>query len=209
MAELTISNEGHKVLIDDEDISKIAGYRWYPFNVGAKTYVGGYGPDGKFTLMHRLLRPAADGHNVRFNNSNPLDCRKQNLNPTRAKSKRAVFFRDNRNSAFKGVSYHISTNKYIARAYCQGRQIWLGSFKDEFDAAAVVERYQNPKLSFDDINARAYQVFLTNDLGSSEQNWLEAEKQLKVEARQQLVKLRGNNATKRKYEIRDILKRCA
>ena len=146
MVEVALTNGG-AALVDDTDFPQVQAYQWYGLKIGDKTYVTAY-VDGKSTLLQRFLVPTASGHNIRFKNGNTLDCRRENLEPTRHRSSRTNFKRTNqRTSKYEGVSYHKGTGKYISRTYREGKQIWLGSYDTEVEAFAINRAYHEPPFT--------------------------------------------------------------
>lgn len=89
--------------------------------------------------LSRLLLQAPKGMNVDHINGNPLDNRKANLrfassqqnNRNRAKTSRP------KSSQYKGVSR--DRNRWTAVIYSNYRQIYLGSFVNEVDAARAYD----------------------------------------------------------------------
>jgi hypothetical protein len=74
MATLELPS-GHKVLIDDCDQSRVAGYRW-------RLEVSGYvvaSDRGHTVLLHRLIMGAPPGLHVHHDNEDTLDNRRENL----------------------------------------------------------------------------------------------------------------------------------
>jgi hypothetical protein len=182
---------GKVALVDNEDAPSLLQYRWYAMQSKptGRWYAVAY-IDGKLTLMQRVISPAADGHNVKFINGDSLDLRRENLRPTRRRSRRTTFSRSGPTTGRRGVSYHRGTQKYIARVYENGEQIWLGSFPTEQEAAQAHQEYVNPTIPQDQVAERAYQLYVERAYsdGNPNADWIAAEEQLRQERRRELVK---------------------
>ena len=182
---------GKVALVDNDVAPALLQHRWYAMQSKptGRWYAAAY-IDGRLTLMQRVIAPAAEGHNVTFINGDSLDLRKENLRPTRRKSSRTTFSRSGPTTGRRGVSFHKGRQKYIARVYEGGEQIWLGSFPTEQEAIAAYEQYQNPPVDANEVARLAYERYVArsyND-GNPTQDWLDAEAELKSKRRRQLVK---------------------
>ena len=101
--EIKLSN-GKYTIIDDEDYSLIAEYRWH-FDKG---YAKAHKKDNKrrWILMHRLIMNPPNDKFIDHINRNKLDNRKRNLrlcNPSQNGSNMKI--PKSNKSGFKGVSY--------------------------------------------------------------------------------------------------------
>lgn len=135
MAEVRLKT-GETVLLDDEDLPKVAHIKWYRHSQG---YATGYVPasfygakDWKLVLMHQLILPGC--LKVDHDNGNRLDNRKQNLRPAnnfQHAQNICIRTTPTKTSRFKGVCWHARTQKWMARTAKQ----YLGVFVDETAAA--------------------------------------------------------------------------
>ena len=152
MATLTLLR-GQTALIDDEDLPKVAGYRWL---LSAKGYVIARVWDGlraNTVWLHRLVAGNPVGLDVDHKDRNDkLDNRKSNLRPAtrRQNTGNRVKQSNGLTSKYKGVSWHSAGQGYW-RAKLSFRDIankprhrHLGLFTDEveaakaYDAAAII-----------------------------------------------------------------------
>lgn len=130
---------GEPVLVDDEDLPKVARIKWYRHKQG---YAVGYVPssfrgakDWHLILMHQLISTCPG--NTDHINGNRLDNRKFNLRPANNhQNARNIRTRTTpgKTSRFKGVCWHVqkySDPKWMVRVASQ----YVGSFTDELEAA--------------------------------------------------------------------------
>lgn len=90
--------------------------------------------------MHRQVVDVPDGMVVDHINRDSLDNRKANLRPaTRAQNVWNSTKRKGGTSRYKGVSFKKHNAKWIARIYTKGREIHLGCFENETDAAKAYD----------------------------------------------------------------------
>jgi len=137
--------QGKFALIDDEDYDLVISYSWHTqkdinnfYAVTTTTRV-----QGKRTTiyMHRLIMNARSGLQVDHINHNGLDNRRENLRLcTRTENcrNRRKYIRGS--SIYKGVSWYTHYKKWRARIECEGKQLHLGWFSDEVEAAEVYDK---------------------------------------------------------------------
>ena len=124
-------------LIDDEDHPKISGYNWSVSEVGVNSYAASRPKEGT-VYMHRVIIGAQKGQEVDHINGNGLDNRKANLRfCTRSQNNQNQRKRPNLTSKYKGVSRHKNAKKWQVHIKGEHRQIWLGNFDTEQEAACV------------------------------------------------------------------------
>jgi len=137
MKKLPLSGKlgkGKFTMVDDEDAARLEemgvslctnkrGYVFMTFN-------------RKTCYLHRFITNAPKGLVVDHINHNKMDNRKcnlrictqsQNLANQRAKKGGA--------SKYKGVVWHKLSNKWAAQIFCNGSNLYLGTFEKETDAA--------------------------------------------------------------------------
>lgn len=133
MATLTIS--GLEVLVDDADLEVLATRKWWVQDKGGgRRYVVSKGG----VPMHRFVMKAQRGQIVDHKNRNTLDNRRSNLRfCTHAQNQQNRHF-NRGNSLFKGV--WREGNRWRAYIGFEGKQIWLGSFDTEEQAALAHDR---------------------------------------------------------------------
>ena len=133
MATLNIG--GHQVLADDSDLELLASRRWW-VSVMAKGRLVVVSKSG--VTMHRFLMQAKPGQIVDHANRNPLDNRRSNLRFCTHAQNQQNRYCNRGNSLFKGVWKEGS--KWRAYVGFESKQIWLGSFATEEDAARAHDK---------------------------------------------------------------------
>lgn len=131
----------HKVLIDDEDFTRLDGYGWTLWTSKRHygIYVIGYKHkgDNKSIRLHRLIMNAQTGDIVDHINGNPLDNRKENLRITTSliNNQNARKRKDGITSKFKGVHWCKIAKRWKAQIQFKGKKLSLGSYLDEEKAS--------------------------------------------------------------------------
>lgn len=126
-------------IIDDEDYSKIDGFRWRLGNDGyAKAAKYLYTKNGKEfrqeLRMHRLIMGAPMGVEVDHINHDKLDNRRSNLRLCDRKQNKAnTRIVSTNTSGYKGVSLH--RGKWQASIRIDGKLLYLGAYNNIVDAA--------------------------------------------------------------------------
>lgn len=137
---------GKYAIVDAEDYERLMQYKWYA-NKGARTWYAQRnqcipGSNKQISIpMHRFILNAPDDMLVDHINGNGLDNRKANLRlatypqNSRNQSKR----RGKYTSKYKGVC--LMEGKYwYAKIRVNGKQIYLGSYKTEIEAARAYDK---------------------------------------------------------------------
>jgi hypothetical protein len=92
-------------------------------------------------MMHRIIAAADDDTCIDHINGDGLDNRRANLRPaTRAQNAANRRPRAGGSSRFKGVHWSKADNRWVARIHSGGRDITLGRFLGEYDAARAYNR---------------------------------------------------------------------
>jgi hypothetical protein len=130
----------HTVLVDDEDAVKVQAHRWCVMDHGLQMYVfTNIQRDGKRTCLylHHLIMGQKGIDHI---NHNGLDNRRANLRvATQGQNLRNARAKRNGSSPLKGVSRR-SDGRWRARIFISGREVYLGSFTSEKEAAAAYDR---------------------------------------------------------------------
>jgi len=138
IAEIILCNqkcqEVARAIIDTEDIEKVENYKWAfgayhhvttmieKNSVGIQNIIMGFKP-----IKNRII-----DHKDR----NPLNNRKSNFRfCTNAENSRNSSLRKTNKSGFKGVSWRKDRKRWTARIKLNGKQLWVGTFKDKLKAA--------------------------------------------------------------------------
>lgn len=136
-------HHGLFLLVDDADAEAVSQFRWRPA-----------GKRETYYARRRFLEP--DGDSVRERgqfvhtfltgwprvdhiNGNGLDNRRCNLRPATESQNQANRQKTKGTSRYKGVVWDTSRLRWLARIYPQGKQIKLGRFVSEEDAALAYD----------------------------------------------------------------------
>lgn len=139
---------GKVAIVDDEDFEKVDAIKWYALKRRELWHASHKDKKRACIYMHRFIMAAPDGFEVDHVNGDGLDNRKVNLRVcTKRENARHRRSGDKtKTSRFQGVSRH--PNGRWRAAICAGppgpdgaaKQIHIGHFKDENDAARAYDR---------------------------------------------------------------------
>jgi hypothetical protein len=140
-------SQGLFAIIDAEDYKKIAQHKWYAGkkrDTGtwyANCHLKGSGRKNQKRLhMHRYILNAPKGIQVDHKDGNGLNNRKENLRLATARQNRMNQPpRLDGSSRFKGVKFRPTTGRWAARIRNKGKEIWLGHFGTEEEAARAYD----------------------------------------------------------------------
>jgi hypothetical protein len=137
-------DEGKWTILDLEDYYRYAGFKWCIGGNKGKFYaIRGQmisPADSKIVQLHRLIMNAPKGLLVDHQNGDSLNNRRTNLRlATSSQNQLNRRKSKNTSSKFKGVSYRKSTGKWVAYIDVNGKQIWLGQFDTEIEAARAYD----------------------------------------------------------------------
>jgi hypothetical protein len=137
--------QGRYAIVDADDYERLAKYKWqlcrsrHTYYAFRETSARG-GKKTRRILMHREIIDIPEGLVCDHANRKSLDNRKANLRPaTVSQNNCNTRKRGQTTSRYRGVSQHTRSNKWIARINANGRQIYLGVFDDEVDAAKAYD----------------------------------------------------------------------
>ncbi len=138
--------QGQFAIVDNEDFEHLNQYKWYAFrrseaysyyairNVGRK-------PNRHSERMHNRIMNAPDGMEIDHRNHNSLDNRRCNLRIcTRSQNMGNTRGCKHHSSKFKGVSWNKENKNWRAIIGFNYKQINIGSFAIEADAAKAYDR---------------------------------------------------------------------
>jgi hypothetical protein len=119
-----------EIIIDEESFYEIMKYKWHK----RKNYFRGE-VDGKRVGLTNFIMNYYEDDIIDHINNNPLDNRKENLRIVTAHQNSMNCKSRKGSSKYIGVSKR--KNKYVAQIRPNGKQIYLGQFDDEIEAAKV------------------------------------------------------------------------
>lgn len=130
--------------IDPEDAERVLLYKWsFAHGSDGRNYVRGIDRSTKppkQIKMHRYLLDAPEGMQVDHINGDPLDNRRENLRlATPAQNQANRRKRSGGSSVYKGVSWHKKGRAWRATINLDRKQIHLGFFKDQTEAAKAYD----------------------------------------------------------------------
>jgi hypothetical protein len=126
-------------IVDEDDFAKVAEYNW------SKTteFYANATINGKPIRMHQfIIGKAPLGQVIDHINGNKLDNRRENLQfCTKKQNGQNIEKKENTTSQYKGVSWNTSANKWIVGSKMDGKQVRLGTFDDEIEAACTYDTF--------------------------------------------------------------------
>ena len=135
---------GRFALVDDNDYESVFRFRWHVSKgyARASMHMGMIGGKQKRAgmFLHQLIMRPPTGTEVDHRNHNGLDCRRDNMrNCTHARNSMNRSKTKVTGSQFKGVSWDKANAKWKAQIMLDGKQIHLGRFIDETEAARAYD----------------------------------------------------------------------
>ncbi len=135
--------QGKFALVDDEDFERVNQYKWY----ANKSHCVWYARRGKWIKgelkifhMHRFLTDFP-GSGIDHIDGNGLNNQKVNLRlATFIQNRANADGHRNGSSQYKGVSWHKRAGKWCAQIAFKGRHLYIGTFKDEINAAKAYDK---------------------------------------------------------------------
>jgi hypothetical protein len=139
MMEIKLSR-GMVALVDDDDWSALAVFKWYAHRGLHTFYAARYDNSGKLEYMHRRILKAQTGEKVDHVNQNGLDCQRHNIRIcTSSQNHMNKTKRRAGSSKYKGVCWSKCARKWQAQIQCDGKQFHLGLFNDDIIAARTYD----------------------------------------------------------------------
>lgn len=136
--------QGHHAIVDDEDFEEVNQHKWCINKDRSRTIYAARPIKIKMKwilcYMHRQILKAKSGQYVDHRNHDGLDNRKSNIRIcTNAQNNHNRKPQPGYSSPYKGASWDRSTRKWRARIRVQGKELHLGLFVNELDAALVYD----------------------------------------------------------------------
>jgi len=137
--------QGEWTILDVEDYYRFGHLMWTlggdRRNFYAVTSIKNKKGEIQIVRLHRLIRKAPKGRLVDHRNCNGLDNRSENLRiATRSQNVCNRRKRKNTSSRFLGVSYYKAYKNWTAKLQHHGKDMWLGYFKSEIEAARAYDK---------------------------------------------------------------------
>jgi len=133
--------QGKVALVDDEDYHWLAQHKWYARRDG-QTFYSLRKCGGRTILMHRELLHVPDGMEADHIDGDGLNNTKSNLRVATVAQNRhnARKYLVPTSSKYKGASWNKKAGKWRAYIWHSGKQIYLGFFEKEENAARAYNR---------------------------------------------------------------------
>lgn len=144
MKEIKIFNTNIITLVDDEDFEWLNQFKWRILNGPKTSYARTEEKEGKkwFTkLMHKMIMKTPNNMQTDHIDHNGLNNQKNNLRiVTRSQNRMNSLKYNNSSSKFKGVLWHKRDTIWEAYIRKDKKQIYLGRFSNEEDAAVAYNK---------------------------------------------------------------------
>lgn len=133
--------QGYSSIVDTEDYDLLIKHKWcVNINKNHKIKYAQSIIRDKFMSMHRLIMNPPKSILVDHINGNGLDNRKCNLRLCSSmENQRNAKIRKNKISKYKGVDWHVCSNKWRARITINKKLIEIGYYKNEKEAAKAYD----------------------------------------------------------------------
>jgi hypothetical protein len=140
-ARLIPVGQGKYAIVDIDDYERLAKYKWHLCDNGCSSYAFRWsGGTRKRVWMHREVVDIPEGLVCDHINHNSLDNRKANVRPaTVSQNTCNARKRTKTSSPYRGVNRDARSNRCRARIELNGRQIHLGTFDDQEQAAKAYD----------------------------------------------------------------------
>lgn len=135
MKEIPLT-QGKTALVDDEDCTVLAKYRWHAVRRRDGSYVAATRIGSAYVFMHRLIMKTSSELIVDHKDHNGLNNQKYNLRncnySQNAANTDTKYFGK---SVYKGVYLHTQNINWVAQIRAKGKRLHIGSFSCEKEAA--------------------------------------------------------------------------
>ena len=133
---------GMFALVDDEDYEFLMQFKWHAKHTNYENYYACHSAWNKETkkkhdvYLHRLIMNTPKGMDCDHEDGVKLNCQKYNLRNCSHKNNMENMGRHKDcSSQYKGVSFIKQTGKWRARIFYENKEIRLGHFNTELEAA--------------------------------------------------------------------------
>lgn len=132
--------KGQFSIVDDEDYKTFSCFNWYAQKGNGGLYAARR-EKGKIVFLHRKIIKATEGYEVDHINGDTLDNQRNNLRiVTRRQNAQNSKKRKGSLSKYKGVTWNKERNKWQAQIKVDGKQLFLGHFRNEISAAKSYDK---------------------------------------------------------------------
>ncbi len=138
MSKEILITRGQIVIVDEQDYEELSKYKWYLIDGFAARTIK---KDDKRTTiyMHRVIMDAPMGVSVYHINHNKLDNQRENLRLVKGSARMHRRPSVKHSSKYRGVYWCKDKRKWIAEIKVYKKQIRLGRFEVEKDAAIAYD----------------------------------------------------------------------
>ncbi|MEM1168561.1 MAG: AP2/ERF family transcription factor [Cyanobacteria bacterium P01_H01_bin.35] len=138
MSKEILITRGKVVIVDEQDYEELSKYKWYLIDGFAARTIK---KDDKRTTiyMHRVIMDAPMGVSVYHINHNKLDNQRENLRLVKGSARMHRRPSVKHSSKYRGVYWCKDKRKWIAEIKVYKKQIRLGRFEVEKDAAIAYD----------------------------------------------------------------------
>jgi hypothetical protein len=138
-------NDGQYTIVDPDIYYRLNDFDWCAKICFGRTYVVRFvdTPKGtKLISLHREITNAPPGKLVDHRNNIPFDNRMDNLRfATRSQNGcNCRIDKSKTSSKYRGVRFIKKSRRWAANIRINGKKVWLGSFKNEIDAALAYDK---------------------------------------------------------------------
>jgi hypothetical protein len=134
--------EGEWTILDQQDYYRLGNFKWFlKGRYALRSFK--IGPDKtKMISIHREIMNAPDGLLVDHRNGDGLDNRRSNLRlATHSQNQcNKLKIKTKATSKYVGVNFDKSRGQWAARIRHNNKEIWLGRFDSEIDAARAYDQ---------------------------------------------------------------------
>lgn len=136
---IPLVNSDKLAMVDEDDYYKLLGYKWHLDGMGYARIDKRFGGITKTLFMHHVIM----GNKLKYDHidRNKLNNQKSNLRlctQSQNCANRPILKKES--TKFKGIQWMKSINKWRAKITFNSRQIHIGVFSNEVDAAKAYDK---------------------------------------------------------------------